>query len=105
MVISHATAALTNTRLRGSAMSLRAGASSDAGSSSHHSDLYAAVPLALSEAFFVLNLLACFMHQIFELVDGPYQPVRAGFGSRREFRGAPRSGYSCSRRGSTCWCG
>ena len=41
-----------------------------------HGDLYAAVPLALSEAFFVLNLLACFMHQIFELVDGPYQPVR-----------------------------
>ena len=39
----------------------------------------------LSETFFVLNLLAFFMHQIFELVDGLYQSVRAGFSSRREF--------------------
>ena len=30
----------------------------------------------LSEAFFTLNLLAFFMHQIFELVDGLYQRVR-----------------------------
>ena len=29
----------------------------------------------LSEAFFVLNLLAFFMHQIFDLVDGQYQRV------------------------------
>lgn len=39
----------------------------------------------LSETFFVLNLLAFFMHQIFEMVDGLYQIVRAGFSSRREF--------------------
>ena len=37
----------------------------------------------LSEAFFVLNLLAFFMHQIFELVDGLYQRVRTFFSSRR----------------------
>ena len=41
----------------------------------------------LSEAFFVLNLnlLAFFMHQIFELVDGLYQRVRTLFSSRRAF--------------------
>ena len=39
----------------------------------------------LSEAFFVLNLLAFFMHQIFDLVDGLYQRVRTFFSSRRAF--------------------
>ena len=52
-----------------------------------HGDKY------LSEAFFLLNLLAYFMHQIFELVDGLYQQVRAGFGSRREFWGAIRATF------------
>ncbi len=33
----------------------------------------------LSEAFFVLNLLAFFAHQIMLLVDGMYQKARAGF--------------------------
>ena len=39
----------------------------------------------LPEAFFVLNLLAFFMHQIFQLVDGLYQRVRTFFSSRRTF--------------------
>jgi len=39
----------------------------------------------LSEAFFVLNLLAFFMHQILELVDELYQQVRATFSARVEF--------------------
>ena len=39
----------------------------------------------LSEAFFALNLLAFFMHQIFDLVDGLYQRVRTFFSSRRAF--------------------
>jgi len=39
----------------------------------------------LSEAFFVVNLIAFFAHQIFQLVDQWYQRARAGFGSRREF--------------------
>ena len=47
----------------------------------------------LSEAFFVLNLLAFFMHQIFELLDGLYQQVRAGFSSRREFWCAVRAAF------------
>ena len=47
----------------------------------------------LSAAFFVLNLLAFFLHQIFELADGLYQRVRAGFGSRREFWGAVRAAF------------
>ena len=33
----------------------------------------------LSEAFFTLNLLAFFLHQIFDLVDGLYQQVRTFF--------------------------
>lgn len=45
----------------------------------------------LSEAFFTLNLLAFFMHQIFGLVDQLYRNVRADFGSRREFWNALRS--------------
>ena len=45
----------------------------------------------LSEAFFTLNLLAFFMHQIFELVDGLYQRARTFFSSRRVLgRGAVR---------------
>ena len=33
----------------------------------------------------MVNLLAFFMHQIFELVDGMYQRVRTFFSSRRAF--------------------
>ena len=53
------------------------------------------------------GLLAYFMHQIFELVDGLYQQVRAGFGSRREFWGAVRATFRLFlfRRGTRCWCG
>ena len=47
----------------------------------------------LSEAFFVLNLLAFFMHQIFELVDGMYQRVRTFFSSRRAFWDEARSAF------------
>lgn len=39
----------------------------------------------LSMNFFILNLLAFFMHQIFELTDNLYQQCRKKFGSRREF--------------------
>lgn len=39
----------------------------------------------LSFNFFILNLLAFFWHQIFELTDLVYQKCRAKFGSRREF--------------------
>ena len=45
----------------------------------------------LSEALFTLNLLAFFMHQIFELVDGLYQRVRTFFSSRRAFWDEVRS--------------
>jgi hypothetical protein len=37
----------------------------------------------LSVNFFLLNLLAFFMHQIFELTDSLYQECRRAFGSRR----------------------
>ena len=47
----------------------------------------------LSEAFFVLNLLTFFMHQIFELVDGLYQRVRTFFSSRRAFWDEVRSAF------------
>ena len=47
----------------------------------------------LSEAFFVLNLLAFFMHQIFDLVDGLYQRVRTFFSSRRAFWDEVRSAF------------
>ncbi len=47
----------------------------------------------LSEAFFVLNLLAFFMHQIFDLVDGLYQRVRTFFSSRRGFWDEVRSAF------------
>ena len=39
----------------------------------------------LSMNFFLLNLLAFFMHQIFELTDDLYQQCRKKLGSRREF--------------------
>ncbi len=39
----------------------------------------------LSMNFFLLNLLAFFMHQIFELTDNLYQQCRKKVGSRREF--------------------
>lgn len=45
----------------------------------------------LSEAFFVLNMLAFFMHQIFELVDELYRQARAGFSARREYWNAVRA--------------
>jgi hypothetical protein len=45
----------------------------------------------LSEAFFVLNILAFFMHQIFELVDELYRQARAGFSARREYWNAVRA--------------
>ena len=47
----------------------------------------------LSEAFFTLNLLAFFMHQIFDLVDGLYQRVRTFFSSRRAFWDEVRSTF------------
>ena len=47
----------------------------------------------LSEAFFVLNLLAFFLHQIFDLVDGLYQQVRTFFSSRRAFWDEVRSAF------------
>ena len=47
----------------------------------------------LSEAFFTLNLLAFFMHQIFQLVDGLYQRVRTLFSSRRAFWDEVRSAF------------
>ena len=48
----------------------------------------------LAEAFFVLNLLAFFAHQIFELVDRLYQQARAGFSARREFCNAIRGAFA-----------
>jgi hypothetical protein len=47
----------------------------------------------LSEAFFLLNLLAFLFHQIFELVDGLYQQARAGFSARREYWNAIRNSF------------
>ncbi len=47
----------------------------------------------LSEAFFLLNLLAFYTHQIFQMVDGLYQMARARFSSRREFWNATRSAF------------
>ena len=41
----------------------------------------------------MLNLLAFFMHQIFELVDGLYQRVRTFFSSRRAFWDEVRSAF------------
>jgi hypothetical protein len=47
----------------------------------------------LSMNFFLLNLIAFFMHQIFELTDLLYQEARARFGSRREFWNRLRAGF------------
>ena len=47
----------------------------------------------LSEAFFVLNLLAFFVHQILELTDRLYQSCRGGFSARREFWNAIRASF------------
>ena len=47
----------------------------------------------LSEAFFVLNLLAFFVHQILEISDLLYQRCRAGFSARREFWNAIRASF------------
>jgi len=47
----------------------------------------------LSEALFLLNLLAFFFHQIFELVDELYQQARAGFSARREYWNAIRNAF------------
>ena len=56
----------------------------------------------LSETLFVLNLLAFFMHQIFELVDGLYQRVRS---SRRAFWDEVRSAFRLFLFSSWgCWC-
>ena len=41
----------------------------------------------------MVNLLAFFMHQIFELVDGMYQRVRTFFSSRRAFWDEARSAF------------
>ena len=45
----------------------------------------------LSEAFFILNLLAFFFHQIFELTDQLYQQARAVFSARIEYWNCIRS--------------
>jgi hypothetical protein len=47
----------------------------------------------LSEAFFVLNLLAFLVHQILELTDRLYQSCRAGFSARKEFWNAIRASF------------
>jgi hypothetical protein len=47
----------------------------------------------LSEAFFLLNLIAFFVHQILELVDELYQEARAGFSARIEFWNAIRATF------------
>ena len=44
-----------------------------------------------SEAFFVLNILAFYVHQIFELVDELYRQARAGFSARTEYWNAVRA--------------
>ena len=47
----------------------------------------------LSQALFLLNLLAFFFHQIFQMADGLYRQARAGFTSRVEFWNAIRSAF------------
>ena len=47
----------------------------------------------LAEAFFLLNLLAYFVHQIQELVDELYQKARAGFSARIEFWNVIRASF------------
>ena len=53
----------------------------------------------LAEAFFTLNLLAFFMHQIFQLVDRLSVPA-----ARSGTRYAPPSGCFCLPPGTRCWC-
>jgi hypothetical protein len=45
----------------------------------------------LSEAFFLLNPTAFFMHQTFEPADGTYRRARNGFSARKEYRNMIRS--------------
>lgn len=47
----------------------------------------------LSEAFFMLNLLAFFLHQILELTDLLYQSCGAGFSARKEFWNVIRASF------------
>ncbi len=47
----------------------------------------------LSEAFFMLNLLSFFVHQILELTDLLYQSCRAGFSARKEFWNVIRASF------------
>jgi hypothetical protein len=47
----------------------------------------------LSETFFLLNLLAFFFHQIFQICDGLYQQARNRFSARREFWNCIRSTF------------
>lgn len=47
----------------------------------------------LSETFFLLNLLAFFFHQIFQMCDGLYQETRSRFSARREFWNCIRSTF------------
>ncbi len=47
----------------------------------------------LSEVFFILNLLAFFIHQIFQLSDGAYQAARACFSARKEYWNCIRSSF------------
>lgn len=45
----------------------------------------------LSETFFILNLLAFFFHQIFQICDGAYQAARLQFSARKEYWNCIRS--------------
>lgn len=47
----------------------------------------------LSETFFLLNLLAFFFHQIFQMCDRLYQETRSRFSARREFWNCIRSTF------------
>lgn len=47
----------------------------------------------LSETFFLLNLLAFFFHQIFELTNEAYQQARARFSARKEYWNAIRAAF------------
>ena len=47
----------------------------------------------LSGIFFLLNLLAFFVHQILQLTDSLYQKCRAGFSSRREYWNVIRASF------------
>jgi hypothetical protein len=47
----------------------------------------------LSETFFLLNLLAFFFHQIFDLTDELYRQARARFSARKEYWNAIRAAF------------